>query len=143
VVSIHLPPLRERREDIPLLVEHFLKRYSRKNNKEVSGVSPEVMGAFMEYRWPGNVRELENVIERAVILCTSDTISLDLIPENIRNFQATLVEEALSQNMTLEDLEKEYIKRLLKRIDNKEKVAKILGIDKATLWRKRERYGLK
>lgn len=85
VIEIYLPPLRERREDIPLLVEHFLQRYSRENGKRLKSVAPEAMDALMQYHWPGNVRELENAIERAVVLAESDTelLTSDLLPPAI------------------------------------------------------------
>ncbi|MGC8785532.1 MAG: sigma-54-dependent transcriptional regulator [Armatimonadota bacterium] len=85
VIEIYLPPLRERREDIPLLVEHFLKQYNRENGKQLKSVAPEAMDILMNYRWPGNVRELENAIERAVVLADIDAERLtpDLLPESI------------------------------------------------------------
>ncbi|GIV15045.1 MAG: acetoacetate metabolism regulatory protein AtoC [Armatimonadota bacterium] len=85
VIEIYLPPLRERKEDIPLLVEHFLKRYSGENGKRIKSVAPEAMDILMKYRWPGNVRELENTIERAVVLAESnvDVLTTDLLPPSI------------------------------------------------------------
>jgi two-component system response regulator PilR (NtrC family) len=87
VISIELPPLRERRDDIPLLVTHFLRMYAEENNREVQGFSSEAMDALIEYRWPGNVRELENAVERSVVLCQEDTIGVDDLPQAVRGGQ--------------------------------------------------------
>src|SRR5687768_14802562 len=84
VISIHLPALRERRDDIPLLVQHFLEKYSEENDRKNVEIAPEALDLLMEYDWPGNVRELENVIERAVVLCTGTRIGPELIPEHVR-----------------------------------------------------------
>ena len=89
VITIHLPPLRQRSEDIPLLAQHFLKLYARENGKSVAEVSPAAMERLLDYRWPGNVRELENAVERAVVLSTSDEIDVDLLPPALRNPSAT------------------------------------------------------
>jgi transcriptional regulator with PAS, ATPase and Fis domain len=83
VINIHLPPLRERKEDIPLLAEFFVKKYREENSKTISGISPEALKALMDYHWPGNVRELENAIERAVVLSQTDAIDQDLLPEAV------------------------------------------------------------
>jgi two-component system response regulator PilR (NtrC family) len=84
VISIEMPPLRERREDIPSLAAHFLRIYAEENQREVTGFAPQTMDALTEYSWPGNVRELENVVERAVVLCRGDTIELDELPQALR-----------------------------------------------------------
>jgi len=84
VISVHLPPLRERKEDIPLLVDHFLKKFSQENNKTFGPVSPEIMRLLVQYDWPGNVRELENIIERAVVLSRSDDLSRELISREVK-----------------------------------------------------------
>jgi DNA-binding NtrC family response regulator len=84
VITINLPPLRRRREDIPLLISHFLDKYSEENKRKVKEVTPEAMRILMDHTWPGNVRELENTIERAVVLCTADRINADLLPEYLR-----------------------------------------------------------
>ena len=84
VVHLHLPPLRERRDDIPLLIRHFLEKYSRENNKEITGVAPDALNALIRYQWPGNVRELESCIEMAVVMCTVDRLTADLLPARLR-----------------------------------------------------------
>jgi two-component system response regulator PilR (NtrC family) len=85
VITIHLPPLRQRAEDIPLLAQHFLKLYARENGKSVVEISPGAMQRLLDYRWPGNVRELENAIERAVVLSTDAAIDVDLLPPALRH----------------------------------------------------------
>jgi DNA-binding NtrC family response regulator len=90
VITIHLPPLRQRSEDIPLLAQHFLKLYARENGKSVAEVSPAAMERLIDYRWPGNVRELENAVERAVVLSTSDQIDVDLLPPALRSPSAAV-----------------------------------------------------
>ena len=85
VINIYLPPLRERKEDIPVLAQHFLEKYSEENRKPGLELTPAALDLMMEYDWPGNVRELENVIERAVVLATGPRIDADLIPENVRS----------------------------------------------------------
>jgi DNA-binding NtrC family response regulator len=88
VITIALPPLRQRKEDIPLLVDHFVDKYSRENERPITEVTPDALQALLDFDWPGNVRELENVIERAVVLATSDRIDSELIPENVRSRRA-------------------------------------------------------
>jgi DNA-binding NtrC family response regulator len=83
VINIHLPPLRERKEDIPLLAEFFARKYREENNKVISGISPEALKSLMDYHWPGNVRELENAIERAVVLSQTGVIDHDLLPDAV------------------------------------------------------------
>src|SRR5262249_59344924 len=82
VIPIHLPPLRTRREDIPLLVTHFIQKLSRQLGKKVSGITPEGMALLEQHHWPGNIRELENVIERAIVLGTSETLGVDALPSS-------------------------------------------------------------
>ncbi len=94
VITIDLPPLRERREDIPLLVQHFLKKYARENDKQIDRVSAAAMELLMDYIWPGNVRELENVIERAVVLSRSDEVDVDLLAPGVRQPGAAAVPHA-------------------------------------------------
>jgi DNA-binding NtrC family response regulator len=143
VVSIHLPSLRERPEDIPLLTDHFLNKYAAQNNKPVCRISPEAMDVLTRYRWPGNVRELENVIERAATLSSTNLI----IPEDLpRRLQMDLSQVALSflpSSLPLSELEKLYIQKVLDETGgNKKKAADILGIDRRTLYRMATRLGL-
>lgn len=143
-VEVHLPPLRERSEDIPLLVRHFLDIYSKKFNKDLRGASQHVQKLFLKYEWPGNVRELENVLERAAILVKSHFIDVSDLPEYLQESAQSAARlpfigrEHLS---TLEELEKEYIIYLLKLAGhNLKKTAKILNISRTTLYNKLKKY---
>jgi len=143
VVSIHLPSLRERPEDIPLLADHFLNKYATQNNKPICRISPDAMDVLTRYRWPGNVRELENVIERAATLSNTNLI----IPADLpRRLQVELSQNAISSlpsSLPLSELEKLYIQKVLEETGgNKKKAADILGIDRRTLYRMATRLGL-
>jgi DNA-binding NtrC family response regulator len=143
VVPIHLPPLRERKEDIPLLVAHFLQKYNKKAKKNISSVSPRALRALKEYDWPGNIRELENTIERAVVLSQCDGIELkDLIYHGI-SADSTALGLPGGRLKSLEDMEKDYIKAVLRaQYGNKTRSADILGIDRKTLWAKIKKFKL-
>jgi len=138
VVSIYIPPLRERREDIPLLANFFLKKYAKENKKQINGFSPEAMDSLMRYDWPGNVRELENIIEGAVVLGRSNLILReDLF---LTSSQEVSSEEA---SFPLMEQEKRLIKRILNKTGgNQTKAAKLLGIHRNTLRRKIKKYNL-
>jgi len=138
VVTIHLPPLRERREDIPLLAHHFLKKFAAENQKEVSGFSPEVTDFLLKYPWPGNVRELENTVERAVILAQNSNIEM----ANLLQKSSPLVSSA-RPGRKLGEVERQHILNILSETDgNYSKTARILGISRATLYHKAKAYGL-
>jgi transcriptional regulator with PAS, ATPase and Fis domain len=143
VVPVHLPPLRERKADIPLLVEHFLEKYSKRVRKQISGVYPAVLKALMKHDWPGNIRELENTIERAVVLSQGDEIEVkDLVYHGIGS-GSLLLNPVNGKYKTLEDVEKEYIKTVLQaHHGNKSRTAKILGIDRKTLSTKVKKYNI-
>jgi len=143
VVPVHLPPLRERKADIPLLVEHFLEKYSKRVRKQISGVYPAVLKALMKHDWPGNIRELENSIERAVVLSQGDEIEVkDLVYHGIGS-GSLLLNPVNGKYKTLEDVEKEYIKTVLQaHHGNKSRTAKILGIDRKTLSTKVKKYNI-
>lgn len=142
VVPIHLPPLRERREDIPLLVGHFLKKFCRKLKRPVPEVSPEAMEILRDYLWPGNVRELEHTLERVVILEDTDVIRTSDLPSFISQRQGEF--QMLSDEpVTLEELEKKYIRFILRRTRGKKsQAAQILGINRKTLGLKIKKYGI-
>jgi len=146
VVEIHLPPLRERKEDIPLLAEHFLKRFSQKVNKNIKGFSPSALKLLCDYDWPGNVRELEHEIERAVILSETEEITPDDLSERIRSGGMLLkIEEIKTRSLkgVLSSYEKKIIAELLTELRwNKTKVAEVLGITRQALNKKIERYDL-
>jgi NtrC-family two-component system response regulator AlgB len=132
-LRLKLPPLRERPEDIPLLIQYFLKKFAKDGAIEIS---PEAMKALRTYRWSGNVRELENVIERAALLAANGTIAIAHLPEEVRS-----VAEKPAHAFSLEEIEKLHIKRVLQHAKDYDEAAQILGIDPATLWRKRKKYG--
>ncbi|MBP7529576.1 MAG: sigma-54-dependent Fis family transcriptional regulator [Syntrophorhabdaceae bacterium] len=138
VIDIDLPPLRERKEDIPLLVMHFLNTFNKDLKKKVPHVSTEAMKIFMDYSWPGNVRELENVIQRAVTLCRGETVIPDDLPVLMtRAMGNSFLERAVGKGHTLLDLEKEYVREVLAEVrGNRSRAAEILGIDRKTLYRK-------
>jgi len=142
VVPINLPPLRERRDDIPPLANYFLKKYNQKRKKDVHAISTKAMKALVEHDWPGNVRELENAIERAVVLTENDTIEpSDLLYYGLN--ASTTPELDVDKPRRLADVEKEHIARTLKMLGgHKDKTAKWLGIDRKTLRSKLRRYGL-
>ena len=145
VIPIHLPPLRRRKDDIPLLVNHFLKKFNENLEPAAQkGISDESMESLVNYSWPGNVRELENVIERAVILEEGTEISLDSIPDAIRYKERSSNHLIMNQaQVTLEELEREYLIKVLNETNwQKKKASQILGINASTLYRKIQRYGL-
>jgi DNA-binding NtrC family response regulator len=140
VIDIELPPLRERKEDIPLLVRHFLSKSGEESKKRITGVSEEALKILVCYPWPGNVRELENIIQRAIALCRQEVILLeDLPPTMTREEDDNLVEKGLREKYTVDQLEKEYIRRVLIEVaGNKSRAAEVLGLDRKTLYRKLE-----
>jgi DNA-binding NtrC family response regulator len=144
VISIHLPPLRQRRDDIPVLAEHFLHEISRHRNEPSKRLHAGAVAALQEYQWPGNVRELENALERAVILTKGDEIDLDSLPERVTMRKAEpLVSGRAPANPTLEAVERAYIMWVLQSEGgNKSRAAEVLGIDPSTLYRKLSRYGV-
>ena len=145
VIPLMLPPLRNRKDDIPLLIDYMIKEYSQKLNKDVIGMEDDVRTALVDYSWPGNVRELQNIIEYSINMSISNLLTLDIIPNNIKYkyYDDKCHEEEIS---TLADLEKEEIIKALNKFKNykkdKELVAKALGISRATLYRKLEKYNL-
>ncbi|HEX75875.1 MAG TPA: sigma-54-dependent Fis family transcriptional regulator [Dehalococcoidia bacterium] len=138
VVAIDLPPLRERKEDIPLLAKHFLKKFSLENQKEATAFSTEAKGFLVKYDWPGNVRELENAIERAVILAKDSTITLtDISYQNLPTAYSPV------SGKNLKELERNHIMHILNETqENFTKAARILGISRMTLYNKVREYGL-
>ena len=138
VVNIHIPPLKRRREDIPLLAEHFLMRYREKNQRDISGISPEALDRLSAYDWPGNVRELENIIERAVVLDRDRLIDVDDLPEQIT--QATNKQSrtlSIPLGTSLEEIERLVLTETLKMTGgNKKMAAQLLGIATRTIYRK-------
>ena len=141
VVPIHLPALRERKEDIPYLIEHFLQKYNKRARKNIIGISDAAKKALMDYDWPGNIRELENTIERAVVLSKGNKIELENLMYHGISTATSLFYPVRGKYHTLDNIEKEYIRRvLLTQQGNKSKTANILGIDRKTLWAKIKKY---
>jgi len=138
VIDIELPALRERREDIPLLIQHFIDKFNASLKKRISGVSEEALKLLLNYSWPGNVRELENVVERAINLTQQETIHPEDLPKSfVQKADEELFEKAAREKLTLSQLEKEYVKRVLMEVEgNKSKAAERLGLDRKTLYRK-------
>jgi two-component system, NtrC family, response regulator HydG len=143
VIPIQLPALRQRKEDIPILAEFFLKKYAATNNVRVTGFTKRAMSKMIEYRWTGNVRELENRVERAVVLCANSLIDEADILSNDDVSSETFFSSSIEDFPTVAQLEERYIKLVLeKTAGRKDKAAQILGINRRTLYRKELEYGL-
>ena len=140
VIQITLPSLAERPGDIEAIAGNMLAFFNAHNHKAIQGFTPEVLHIFRNYGWPGNIRELRNVVERAVILCTAPFIGQELLPESM----ATLVQPQIriGDKIKLETIEELHIRRVLASVSSMHEAAEVLGIDKATLWRKRKQFGL-
>src|SRR5579872_6731991 len=143
VITIALPALRERRDDIPLLANHFLRKYEKQLGRSTMRFSKGAMRVMVGYAWPGNVRELENTVERAAILAETDVVHAHDLPDKLRSNALPSGAEMDNGNVTLEDLEREHIKRVLGKVEgNKDRAAQMLGIHVSTLCRKMQRYRL-
>lgn len=142
VVKINIPPLRERKDDIPILSTDFLNKFNHKNNKSISTLDNEVMSVFMDYNWPGNVRELENVIERAVVLCNKDIITIQYLPKAIRQLHLEETTKG-AHELNLLETEKRLLLRALEQTSwNQTRSAMILGISRKQLRTKMKHHGL-
>ena len=149
VISVQLPPLRERKEDIPLLVDHFLKKFSQENNKTFGPVSPEIMRLLVQYDWPGNVRELENVVERAVVLSTTGDLSRELISLEVKpaltipktNGMSAMDGKPLAE--ILDSFERDVILQMLESVNwSQTEAAERFGLPLSTLNSKVKRLGI-
>jgi PAS domain S-box-containing protein len=142
VVGLHLPPLSERRDDIPRLVDRFLRRFNAKMGKHVSTISDEALAALAAYDYPGNVRELENAIEHALVLCKGATIEARHLPQTLRAFDPDTAPNGVN-GTPLEAGEAEVIRNALEQCGGRrDAAAELLGLHRTTLWRKMRRYGL-
>lgn len=151
VVPIHLPPLRERREDVALLIRHFLKKYTQEMGKEIHNIASEVMKLLLEYEWRGNVRELENILERAIVMTEEDTITTEYLPEELFDTQTQIILKIPESRILLKDVLKEVneiserilISRALKQTgNNRTQAAKLLQISHRALMYKLKEYQL-
>ena len=139
VFQLEIPPLRERPEDIETLALDMLLFFAKSNHKVLNGFSPEAMAAMRSYGWPGNLRELRNSVERGAILDTGETVELAHLPEALKQESGPL---SFRENLTLEEVEERYIRHVVATAPSLQQAAEILGIDQATLWRKRKAYGI-
>ena len=143
VVPIRVPSLRERVEDIPLLVDSFIKKFAARNGSQVHGVTPEAMSVLMAHPWPGNVRELENVIERAIVLSTGEMIEKSVVMGSALEEAQQNINQLHADRPTLGKLEERYIKLIMSEVHyKKDEAAKILGISRRTLYRKEREFGM-
>jgi DNA-binding NtrC family response regulator len=143
VIQLHVPALRERPYDIPLLVEHFVNKVAESLGREPLDVEPETLAILTSYSWPGNVRELENAIERAVTLAPGARLTPDELPERVRNHgaAAAFIARSSERDLTLYEVERDYILEMLRRTGgNKTRAAELLGLDRKTLYRKLEEF---
>ncbi len=143
VIPIKVPALRERMEDVPLLVDGFIAKFAAQNNSQVKSIAPEAMALLMAHPWPGNVRELENVIERAMVLSRGSLIEKSVVLDSALQEAKENVEQLYSDRPTLEKLEERYIKIILSEVEHKkDEAARILGVSRRTLYRKERLYGI-
>jgi NtrC-family two-component system response regulator AlgB len=139
VVEIIIPPLRERQEDILPLAERLLAFFVRQNHRGILAFNTEARAAIQHYHWPGNVRELRNVLERAVLLSTGETIGVENLPIHLA---PTPTEPKVGDLVSLETIEEMHIRQVLATTKSLEEAARILGVDPVTLWRRRKKYGV-
>jgi len=143
VVTLTLPPLAERKGDIPMLAHFFLRKHAERTGKKVDAIAPEVLALLSGYAFPGNVRELENVIERGVALAKASVLELAHLPEDLRRARPGAFKREGERIPSLDDQEKAYIRWVLEEVGgNRSRAAAVLGIDRVSLWRKLKRYGL-
>jgi DNA-binding NtrC family response regulator len=146
VVSIHIPPLRERISDIPLLCKHFLEKYGKETNRKIVGFSPEAMDMLMRYQWPGNIRELENVVERAVVLGKHELIQPSDLPAPLHHAVGSGAEHQQPGSPLKEAMRNPERQIILEALEahnwNRQETAKALGINRTTLYKKMKKLGL-
>ncbi|MDQ3168741.1 MAG: sigma-54 dependent transcriptional regulator [Acidobacteriota bacterium] len=142
-IAVRVPPLRERTEDIPLLCEHFLEKYRQRHQRNIKSIQPAVYHLLIRHRWPGNVRELENVIERGVLVAKGAEITVNDLPESLREGSAAPAEFQVPSHRSLAELEKMAILQTLQRTNwNKQEAAQILGLYRPTLYSKMKKHGI-
>ncbi|HXG90759.1 MAG TPA: sigma-54 dependent transcriptional regulator [Blastocatellia bacterium] len=142
VVPVRLPDLKDRREDIPLLVHHFLQKFALQHAEPVRRFNNEAMRVLMTHSWPGNVRELENAVEHALTMGTGEVLTAEDLPVSVTSPERDIIEEAVLDNVSLAELERRYILRILEKMEGHQiKTAQVLGIDRRTLYRRLRQYG--
>jgi DNA-binding NtrC family response regulator len=145
VIRIHVPPLKARGNDVLLIAQHFIERFAGQSKKSVTGLATPAAERLLSYAWPGNVRELSNCMERAIALSQFDRITIDDLPEKIRCYRSSqfvLPTDNPTELLSMAEVEKQYILKVLQSVGNKTLAAQILGIDRRTLYRKLESYGV-
>jgi DNA-binding NtrC family response regulator len=159
VIPIHIPPLRQRKEEIPLLTRHFISKLGQKTGKHITGISPDVMARFMHYDWPGNIRELKSVLEYAFVVAEPETIHVQHLPEHFGKADQTPVADPISKQRSpvmapapdspppadyeASDSERqELVEALRKTGGNKSQAAKLLGVHRMTVWNRMKKYGI-
>jgi DNA-binding NtrC family response regulator len=141
-VPVRLPDLKNRREDIPLLVHHFLQKFAQQHGEAQRRFSSDAMRVLMTHAWPGNVRELENAVEHALTMGSGEILTLEDLPASITAPERDIVEEATLDNVPLSEVERRYILRILDKMGGHQiKTAQVLGIDRRTLYRRLRQYG--
>ena len=142
VVLLKLPPLSQRRDDIPLLIDHFIEKFNLKMSRNISGISNNALRVLIQYEFPGNVRQLENIIEHAFVMCQSEIININHLPPEFYHFQRSSIKTSLEQT-PLQQAERQTILHSLEKHNwNKSETAKEIGVHRTTLWRKMKKYGL-
>jgi transcriptional regulator with PAS, ATPase and Fis domain len=140
VISLKIPPLRQRKEDIGLLVRYYLAKYAQEMGKQVNSVSPEGLDVMMKYQWAGNVRELQNVIERAILICDGNHIKPEHLPVSMQG-EEPFEHQVFDQKLSIEDYTKAFIQKY-QGLYNEQHLANLLGITRKSLWEKRKKWGL-
>ncbi len=140
VISLKIPPLRQRKDDIDLLTRHYVTKYAQEMGKPVTSVSPEALDIMKNYQWAGNVRELQNVIERAILICDSSHIKSDHLPVSLKG-EDTFEQQVFDQKLSIEDYTKAFIQKF-QALYNEQQLATLLGITRKSLWEKRKKWGL-
>lgn len=140
VITLHIPPLRERREDILSLTRHYLEKYSQEMGKQIKEISPEAMEIMANYEWSGNVRELQNAIERAILISDGNVIEPDHLPLGVRE-RTSFPDQVFDQKLSIEDYTKAFIQKFQTEF-NEQQLAEMLGITRKSLWEKRKKWGI-
>jgi len=142
VVLLKLPQLSQRRDDIPLLIDHFIEKFNRKMSRNIYGISNDALRILIQYEFPGNVRQLENIIEHAFVMCQSETININHLPPEFYHFQKSSIKTSLEQTPLQQAEHQTILQSLEKHNWNKSETAKEIGVHRTTLWRKMKKYGL-